>query len=70
VKALKNYQIAPNHRLKVNIQLQNCRLFVGNIPKHYNKEQLVQVSNGWASDSVQPTFVKEQPIFRARTGRQ
>jgi hypothetical protein len=46
VKALKNYQIAPNHRLKVNIQLQNCRLFVGNIPKRLSQEQLVTVSNG------------------------
>ena len=42
VKALKNYQIAPNHRLKVNVQLQNCRLYVGNVPKRMTKEQLVQ----------------------------
>ena len=42
VKALKNYQIAPNHKLKVNIQLQNCRIYVGNIPKRMNKDQLIQ----------------------------
>ena len=31
-----------NHKLKVNIQLQNCRIYVGNIPKRMNKDQLIQ----------------------------
>ena len=37
VKALKNYQIAPNHKLK---STSSCRTV--NIPKRMNKDQLIQ----------------------------
>jgi len=40
VRQLKWYEIAPGQFLKVNIQINNSRLFVGNIPKEKSKEEL------------------------------
>lgn len=40
VRQLKWYEIAPEQFLKVNIQINNSRLFVGNIPKEKSKDEL------------------------------
>merc|ERR1719402_733881 len=65
VKALKNYEIAPHHRLKVNIQLQNCRLYVGNIPKKMNKDQLISEFSKFVSGVVD-CVVYNTPEFANR----
>ena len=43
VRQLKWYEIAPEQFLKVNIQINNSRLFVGNIPKEKGKGELQEV---------------------------
>jgi len=40
VKQMKWYEIAPEQFLKVNIQINNCRLFIGNIPKDKEREEI------------------------------
>jgi len=42
VRQMKWYEIAPEQFLKVNIQINNCRLFVGNIPKDKGEEELLE----------------------------
>ena len=66
VKALKNYQIAPNHKLKVNIQLQNCRIYVGNIPKRMNKDQLIQEFGKFVSGVVDCVVYSQPPEYANR----
>lgn len=41
VKQLDNYEIRPGKRIKVNISIAKVRLFVGNIPKQRNKEEIM-----------------------------
>merc|ERR1719483_809800 len=42
VRQMKWYEIAPEQFLKFNIQINNCRLFVGNIPKDKGEEELLE----------------------------
>jgi Q family heterogeneous nuclear ribonucleoprotein R len=41
VRQMKSYEIAPNHFLKVNINFNNCRLLIGNVPKDKDQEELL-----------------------------
>jgi len=43
VRQLKWYEIAPEQYLKVNIQINNSRLFIGNIPKEKEESELYEM---------------------------
>lgn len=40
IQLLNNYEVRPSHRIGVYKSVDNCRLFMGNIPKDKTKEEL------------------------------
>lgn len=45
IKELNNYEIRPQRRIGVVKSLDNCRLFVGNIPKNKTKSEIIKAMN-------------------------
>lgn len=52
VKQLNNYEIKPRHRIGVVKSVDNCRLFIGNIPRDKTKDELYQELSKYVTDIV------------------
>ena len=42
IHMLDNYEIRPGKYIGVCVSLDNCRLFVGSLPKDKNKEEIME----------------------------
>ena len=51
------YEIRSGHSISILKSLDNCKLFVGNIPKHQNKEQILNAVKR-ATENVKDVHVK------------
>jgi RNA recognition motif-containing protein len=52
IKMLNNYVIRPDRRIGVLISVNNCRLFIGNIPSDKNEEDVKSVSTEFTTENI------------------
>ncbi|KAK9508545.1 hypothetical protein O3M35_006082 [Rhynocoris fuscipes] len=60
IKDLHGYEIKPGMRLHVTKSIDNCRLFVGHIPKTLNKQQIEDILRSYFDD-IKQVFVYYNP---------
>jgi len=52
IKTLNNYEIRPGRRIGVVMSINNCRLFIGNIPSDKNEEDIKSVSTEFTTENI------------------
>jgi hypothetical protein len=52
IETLNDYEIRPSRRIGVVRSINNCRLFIGNIPSNKNEEDIKSVSTEFTTENI------------------